>query len=56
MTRKSAWRKGTELQKTSLALPRRTWEAAKVRAMKESRTLQEVVALAIEEYLKPKPE
>src|SRR5712691_11008380 len=30
MARKSDWPKGTEIQKTALGLPRRTWEAAKV--------------------------
>jgi hypothetical protein len=52
MTKRSEWRQGTELQKTSVALPRSVWEGAKVRAMKEGRTLQELVADAVTEYLK----
>ncbi len=55
MTRKAEWPRGTEIQKTNLGLPRRIWEAAKVRAMKENRTMQELVAEALEDYLrKPK--
>lgn len=41
-----------EIQKTNLGLPRRLWEAAKTRAMKEDRTLQELVAEALEVYLR----
>ena len=52
MTRKADWPKGLEIQKTNLGLPRRLWEAAKVRAMKENRTMQELVAEALEEYLR----
>jgi hypothetical protein len=52
MARKSGWPKGTEIQKTALGLPRRLWEAAKVQAMKENRTLQELIAEALEEYLR----
>ena len=52
MTRKANWPTGTETQKTNLGLPRRLWEAAKVRAMKENRTMQELVAEAIEDYLR----
>jgi hypothetical protein len=52
MTRKAGWPTGTEIQKTNLGLPRRIWEAAKIRAMKENRTMQELVAEAIEDYLR----
>lgn len=52
MGKHSEWPRGTEIQKTTLGLPRRLWEAAKTRAMKEKRTLQEVVAEALEEYLR----
>ena len=52
MTRKADWPKGLEIQKTNLGLPRRLWEAAKVSAMKENRTMQELVAEALEEYLR----
>lgn len=52
MTRKSNWPKGVEIQRSAIALPRRTWEASKVQAMKENRTFQEVVAEALEDYLR----
>ncbi len=52
MTRRANWPKGTEIQKTNLGLPRRLWEAAKIQAMKENRTLQELVGEAIEQYLR----
>jgi hypothetical protein len=40
------------MQKTSISLPRSVWEAAKVRAMRERRTLAELVAEALAAYLK----
>jgi len=52
MTRKADWPKGTEIQKTALGLPKKTWEAARVQAFKEGRTYQELVAEAIEDYLR----
>ena len=52
MTRKSEWATGTEIQKTAFGLPRRIWEAGKIQAMKENRTFQELVAEAIEDYLR----
>lgn len=52
MTRKSDWPRGTTIQKTAMGLPRRLWEAAKVQAMKEDRTFQELVAEALENYLR----
>lgn len=52
MTRKADWPKALEIQKTNLGLPRRVWEGAKVQAMKENRTLQELVAEALEDYLR----
>jgi hypothetical protein len=52
MTRKSDWPKGVAIQKTALGLPRRLWEAAKVQAMKENRTLQELIAEALQDYLR----
>ncbi len=39
-------------QKTSLRLPRSVWLAAKVRAMRESRTLADLVAEALAAFLK----
>jgi len=52
MTRKSEWPKNLRLQKTSLALPRDLWEAAKIQAIKQGRTLQELVADALDGHLK----
>ncbi len=53
--KKSYWEKGiTEFQTTNLVLPKRTWEAAKIQAIRENRTLQELVAQAVDEYLKKK--
>ena len=52
MTRKADWPKGTEIQKTALGLPRKTWQAAKIQAMRENRTLQELIAEATEDYLR----
>jgi hypothetical protein len=52
MTRPAKWPKGTEVQKTNLGIPRRTWEASKIQAMRENRTLQELVAEALEDYMR----
>ena len=52
MGRKSEWPKGTELQKTSLEMPRRLLDAARIRAMEQECTLQELVAEALEDYLR----
>jgi hypothetical protein len=41
-----------EVVKTSVALPRALWKAAHVRALDESRDLQDVIASALETYLK----
>ena len=38
--------------KTSLKLPRRLWRAAHIRALDEGTQLQEVVAQALEAFLK----
>lgn len=54
MTRKSDWPRGAEIQKTAVGLPRQIWEASKIQAMKEDRTLQELVAEALEDYLRKK--
>jgi hypothetical protein len=50
--KKSEWPKGTEIQKTNVGLPKRTWEAAKIQAMREGRTLQELIAEAVDLYLR----
>lgn len=55
MTKKTDWPKGTEIQKTAIGLPKKTWQAARLQAFKEGRTFQELVAEALEDYLrKPK--
>lgn len=46
--------KGPEKKKTAIALPKKTWEAARLQAFEEGRTFQELVAEAIEDYLKRK--
>ena len=43
------------MMKTSLSLPANLWRAAKIRALDERAELQEVVAWALEAYLKTKP-
>ena len=40
-----------EVVKTSLALPRDLWRAARIRAMDEHKDLQSLVAAALELYL-----
>ena len=52
MTRKSEWPKGAEIQKTAIGLPKKTWQAARLQAFKEGRTFQELVADAIDSYLR----
>ncbi len=52
MTRKSDWPKGVEIQKTALGLPKKLWEAARIQALKEARTFQELVAEALDNYLR----
>jgi len=42
----------SEMVKTSVALPRDLWKAAHVRALDEGRDLQNVIAAALELYLK----
>jgi hypothetical protein len=41
-----------KVQKTSIGLPRPVWEAAKIRAMREGRTLAEVVVEALSAFLR----
>lgn len=38
--------------KTSLRLPEDTWKAARIRAIETNMEAQELVALALEQYLK----
>jgi hypothetical protein len=44
--------KQTEKVKTSLALPRKLWRDARIRALDEGLEFQELVARALEAYLK----
>lgn len=46
--------KSMELVKTTLRLPKKTFQEAKIRAILEERNLQELVAEALETYLKKK--
>ena len=46
--------KNTELVKTTLRLPKKIFQDAKIRAILEERNLQELVAEALETYLKKK--
>ena len=46
--------KNTELVKTTLRLPKKLFQEAKIRAVLEERNLQELVAEALETYLKKK--
>lgn len=45
-----------ETHKTSVTLPKALWREATVRAMDEGCDLQDVVAAALELYLKGKPQ
>ena len=54
MTKERGRKKG---QKTSISFPRPLWEAAKIRAMREGRTLSNFVAEALAAHMaKPKKE
>ena len=46
--------KATELVKTTLRLPKNLFQEAKIRAVMEERNLQDIVAEALETYLKKK--
>ena len=46
--------KNTELVKTTLRIPMKIFQEAKIRAVLEERNLQELVAEALESYLKKK--
>jgi hypothetical protein len=45
----------TEMVKTSLKLPKHLWREAHIRALDEGKELQEIMALALAEYLARKP-
>jgi hypothetical protein len=55
MGRKSRWPKGTQVQKTVVAVPTPTLNRARIRAIEDQTTLQEIVAAALEEYLRKRP-
>ena len=46
--------KNTELVKTTLRIPKKIFQESKIRAVLEERNLQELVAEALESYLKKK--
>jgi hypothetical protein len=51
--RKTNWGKGAiEVRKTSLMRPEKLWRAVRIRAVHEGRNAQEIVAEALEDYLK----
>jgi len=52
MPPRSKWGRGIEVHKTNLGLPKRLWEAARLRALKEGRNLEELVAEAVSDYLR----
>lgn len=54
MPKKTEWGPGVETHKTNLALPRRLWQAARIRALTEGRNLDELVAEALQAYLRGK--
>jgi|GEM_PF-2745391 len=54
MPKKTDPPKAPEKKKTAIALPMKTWEAARIQATKEKRTFQELVAEAVDDYIKKK--
>lgn len=52
MARKSEWPKGAEIQKTALGIPKKLWQEARVQSFREGRTFQELVAEALEDYMR----
>ena len=55
--KKTDWGKGvTGLKRTSFVLPEKIWKAIKIRALQEGRNTQELVAEALENYLKSRKE
>ena len=46
--------KATEMVKTTLRLPKKLFQEAKIRAVMEERNLQDIVADALKSYLKKK--
>lgn len=51
--RRTNWGKGvSEVKKTSIVLPEKLWSRVRIRAVHERRNAQEIVAEALEEYLR----
>jgi len=51
--RKTNWGKGVSgVKRTSIMLPEKLWRAVRIRAVHEGRNAQEIVAEALEGYLK----
>lgn len=52
MARKTEWPKGVEVERTSMSLPKKILNRARIQAVHEGRTVQEMVAEALEDYLR----
>jgi hypothetical protein len=53
--KKSDWGKGVRTIRTSIEMPEEVWEAAKIKATKERKNLQDVITDALRAYLKLDP-
>jgi hypothetical protein len=49
---RSKWGKGVRTIKTSIEIPEEIWRATKIRAMDERKNFQDLVAVALREYLR----
>lgn len=54
MPRKSQWPAGTEIRKTTIGLPKPLSERVRIQAVREDRNIEELVAEALEDYLRGK--
>jgi hypothetical protein len=52
MPKKSDWPRGSLLHTTKITIPQKTWKAARIRSFQEDRAFQELVAEALEDYLR----
>jgi len=50
--RKTEWGRAGDVKRTSIVLPEALWTRVKQRALREKRNAQEIVAQALEEYLR----
>jgi len=48
-------KKKPEMTKTTLRLPKKVFQAARIRAIQEERNFQDIVSDALQAYLKTKP-